>query len=233
MLKESDIIYLDNHLVIVRKPAGMLVQGDKTGDETLFDQAKLYIKIKFKKPGNVYLGLVHRLDRPTSGIICFAKTSKAAARLSRQFQNKTIKKNYLAIVKGKPPPQGRMIDKLQRNKQNSFVSHKGKKAELYFQRLAYEKGQSLVSINLKTGRHHQIRVQFSHRGFSVLGDFRYGSKTKFPNRTLALHAYSLTLNHPTRKEPMTFYDLPEWHHSFQPLAQKFINAQQHHTDRRR
>ncbi len=185
------IIFEDNHLIVVAKPAGMLVQGDDTGDVTLLEITKQYIKEKYNKPGNVYLGLVHRLDRPTSGVVCFAKTSKAAARLSKQFQAKTMKKNYLALVQGNVQDSGTFIDKIDRKDRNSFISPKGKHAEFSYTKLAFHDNVSLVDVDMKTGRHHQIRVQFAHRGFLLLGDFRYGSKIKFPNQSIGLHAYSL------------------------------------------
>lgn len=232
MNRKLNIIYHDNHIVIVDKPAGLLVQGDDTGDDTLLNQTKEFIRKEYNKPGNVYLGLVHRLDRPTSGIICFAKTSKAAARLSKQFQQKSIDKKYMALVQGKTPLTGNWIDKVERKERNSFVSSKGKIAELSFDTLAIKENTSLVKINLKTGRHHQIRVQFSHRGFPLLGDFRYGSKIKFPKKTIGLHAFSLTIEHPTKKEKMTFTCHPgdNWPKFFNEQAQKHINAEKSHTN---
>lgn len=184
----------------------MLVQGDRTGDTSLLDCAREYIKDKFNKPGNVYLGLVHRLDRPTSGVVVFALTSKAAKRLSEQFRVGRVRKIYWALVEGKTPKEGILVDWLRRRGPTSHLvkGTNGQRAELSFRRLRYRKGVSWVEIELATGRHHQIRVQFSHRGYPVIGDFRYGSKIKFGQKALALHARSLTINHPTRKEEMTF-----------------------------
>ncbi len=226
MKKNPNILYIDNHLVVVSKLAGMLVQGDITGDETLLQITKDFIKEKYSKPGEVYLGLVHRLDRPTSGVICFAKTSKAAARLSKQFKNKSIKKNYIALVQGKVPESGTWIDNIDRKEKNSYIAKNGKIAELSFERIAYKDKYSLVKIDLKTGRHHQIRVQFAHRGFFVLGDFRYGSKIKFPNKSIGLHAYSLTLSHPTKKDNMTFVSSPgdNWPEYFREKAKELIDS---------
>ena len=200
------ILYTDNHLLVVRKPAGLLVQGDRTGDTTLLDCAREYIKDQFNKPGNVYLGLVHRLDRPTSGVVVFALTSKAAKRLSDQFRERNVRKIYWALVQGKTPTEGTLVDRIRRHGPKSHLSKgtDGQHAELSFRRLRYHKGVSWVEIELATGRHHQIRVQFAHRGHPVIGDFRYGSKIKFGQRALALHARSLTISHPTRKEEMTF-----------------------------
>ncbi len=200
------ILYTDNHLLVVRKPAGMLVQGDRTGDTSLLDHARKQIKDKFNKPGNVYLGLVHRLDRPTSGVVVFALTSKAAKRLSEQFRVGSVRKIYWALVEGKTPPDGTLVDRIHRHGPTSHIAKgsRGQRAELSFRRIQYHKGVSWVEVELVTGRHHQIRVQFSHRGYPVIGDFRYGSKIKFGKKALALHARSLTINHPTRKEEMTF-----------------------------
>ena len=200
------ILYTDNHLLVVRKPAGLLVQGDRTGDTSLLDCAREYIKDQFNKPGNVYLGLVHRLDRPTSGVVVFALTSKAAKRLSEQFRERNVRKIYWALVQGKTPTEGTLVGRIRRHGPKSHLSKgtDGQHVELSFRRLRHHKGVSWVEIELATGRHHQIRVQFAHRGHPVIGDFRYGSKIKFGQRALALHARSLTISHPTRKEEMTF-----------------------------
>jgi len=222
--EELKVLYTDNHLVVVEKPAGMLVQGDSTGDETLLDITKQYIKEKYNKPGDVYLGLVHRLDRPSSGVIVFAKTSKAASRLTDQFKNKQIKKKYLALVQGMIPRNGSYEDYLYREEKVSKVSRlkKGDFAELSFKQLAFQRNVSLAEIDLKTGRHHQIRVQFASRGNPILGDFLYGSKEKFPWKTIGLHALSITLTHPTTKEKMTFSTFPgrNWPHFFQEFIEK-------------
>jgi len=208
-----DVLYLDNHLLVVRKPAGMLVQGNHTGDENLLDVGKAFIKEKFNKPGNVFLGLVHRLDRPVSGVVAFARTSTSARRLSEQFRKRTVEKLYWAVVEGKAPESGTLVDYLARRQTKSRVvdndHDRGQRAELSFERLVYADGLSWLKVNLGTGRHHQIRVQFAHSGYPLLGDFKYGSRKKFPNRSFALHARSLTLAHPTKKEPMTFEAEPE------------------------
>lgn len=207
MDKNLEILYEDNHLLVVDKPGGMLTQKDSTGDPSLQEVGKQYLKEKYNKPGNVFLALMSRIDRPASGVIVMARTSKAASRLTRQFKESTPRKIYWAIVEGKIPTKGKLFDKIYRRGATSYISEKKKKgkiAKLDFRRLALEKGNSLVRINLHSGRHHQIRVQFGHRGYSILGDFRYGSEKKFPHRTIALHARELTVIHPTKKEPMTF-----------------------------
>lgn len=204
--KRLDVLYCDNHMLAVRKPAGVLAQPDKTGDVTLLDLAKEYVKERFEKKGNVFLGCVHRLDRPVSGVVLFARTSKAAARLSEQFRLKKVEKIYWAIVEGKCPQRGTLEDRLVRAGQRSRVSDEiqGKSASLAYKRIATLSGQSAVEVSLHSGRHHQIRVQFAAIGHPIVGDLRYGSKQKFPNRAIALHAHALSVLHPTTKEPLTF-----------------------------
>ena len=201
-----EIIYCDNHILVVNKPAGILIQGDRTGDSTLLEYAKAYIKEKYDKPGNVYLGLVHRLDRPVSGVVVFARTSKAASRLSSQFKERATEKIYTTIVEGEVPAEGDWVDSIERRGVTSYIAAdgEGSKADLHFNRLSYKDGFSLVKIRLGTGRHHQIRLQFSSRGYPVVGDFRYGSRIQFGDRAIALHSSSLTIMHPTTKEAMTF-----------------------------
>ena len=217
------VLYEDNHLLVVNKPAGMPVQGDESGDDSLLDLCKLYIKDKYNKPGAVFLGLVHRLDRPVSGVVVFARTSKGASRLSEQFRLHTNVKKYLAICQGLPPRSGVLKDYLIRQERHSAVSQtkEGKLAELSFDVLATHQKTALLEIILKTGRHHQIRVQFSSRGYSLLGDFRYGSQIKFPNRTVALHAYSLEIDHPTQKHRMKFSTKPSTFWGFQSILNKY------------
>ncbi len=219
-MKDSQIIYLDNHLLVVNKPAGILIQGDKTGDETLFDQAKLYLKTAFGKPGNVYLGLVHRLDRPVSGIIVFARTSKAASRLSEQFRKKSVTKVYRALVEGKTAEKGTLKDRILRKGPTSHIvkGDKGKPATLVYRCLQQKNGLSHLEVELETGRHHQIRVQLSHLGFPIVGDFRYGSKREFPQRSIALHSHSITIQHPVSKKDLAFTAKPEIPWPLYPLA---------------
>jgi 23S rRNA pseudouridine1911/1915/1917 synthase len=205
--KRLDVLYCDNHLLAVRKPAGVLVQPDKTGDVSLLDLAKEYVKARFDKKGNVFVGCVHRLDRPVSGVVVFARTSKAAARLSEQFRGKQVEKIYWAIVEGKCPLKGVLEDQLLRSGQRSRVVEGagGKEASLGYRRIALlPQNRSAVEISLHSGRHHQIRVQFASLGHPVVGDLRYGSTQTFPNRAIALHAHALSIEHPTTKEKLTF-----------------------------
>ena len=197
-----EILHIDNHLLVVNKPAGTLVQGDKTGDLSLLETARDYLKKEFNKPGNVYLGLVHRLDRPVSGVVVLARTSKAASRLSQQIREKAWKKTYWALVEGNPPHKQKLVDDIKREGVTSRIVKKGtgQSAVLEYQRLGYFEEQVLLEIDLSTGRHHQIRVQLANTGFPIIGDFRYGSKRKFPNRNIALHARSIRLKHPVRDE---------------------------------
>lgn len=207
---DLNILYLDNHLLVVRKPTGMLVQGDRTGDVPLLEVARQYLKKKFNKPGNVFLGLVHRLDRPVSGVMVFARTSKAASRLSDQIRERQVRKIYWALVNGETSAQGVMEDFIVRRRMSSqIVEEGGQYAKLAYRLLAYRKGVSWVEIELMTGRHHQIRVQFSSRGHPILGDFRYGAKERFCENAFALHARSLSFVHPTRRENMTFEADPD------------------------
>lgn len=206
-----NIVFEDNHLLVVEKPINMPVQKDNSGDLDFLTILKKYIKEKYHKPGNVFLGLVHRLDRPVGGIMVFAKTSKCASRLSEQIRNKTFQKIYYAVVNGKMIENGLMEDYILKNKKTNIVevNKKGKKALLYFDLIKYHKGLSLVRINLKTGRSHQIRVQFSSRGYPLYGDHKY-NKTNVKNSQIALFAKELSFTHPITKESMHFsLDLPK------------------------
>jgi RluA family pseudouridine synthase len=203
------VIYEDNHLLVVSKPPGILTQGDITGDISLLEIAKEYLKEKYKKPGNVYLGLVHRLDRPASGVVVFARTSKAAARLSEQFKQRQTRKIYWCLVSGEVPERGVWKDHIERQDVTSYIVKGDANAELGFKRLAYKDDFSWVEVDLRTGKHHQIRVQFAHRGFPVLGDFRYGSKQKFPDKSIALHARSIGIIHPTLQDDRVYICDPE------------------------
>lgn len=201
------VLYEDNHIIVVIKPANILSQSDITGDLDMLTLVKSYIKEKYHKPGEVYLGLVHRLDRPTSGIMVFARTSKAASRLSKQIQTHQFHKKYYAIIDGiLPDKTGIFCDYIHRRDKISVISdcNTGKYAELSYRVITenFEKNWSLVDISLKTGRHHQIRIQFSSRGYPLYGDFLYGGPS-FPK--LGLIAYSLSFYHPTTKEHLTFF----------------------------
>ena len=213
---ELKVIYEDNHIIVVEKIPNIPSQEDKTGDVSMFGIVKKYIKEKYKKPGNVYLGLVHRLDRPVGGIMIFAKTSKAASRLSNQVREKVFKKQYLAVVEGKlEKTKGTLENYLYKDTKNntSYVVDKNKKqaklAKLDYEVIEYNKKEnvSLLKINLHTGRHHQIRVQLSNIGHSIYGDQKYGKAGK--NKQIALWAFKLTIIHPTKKDKMEFIDLPK------------------------
>lgn len=201
------VLYEDNHVIVVVKEKNILSQADNTHDIDMLTIIKKYLKEKYNKPGNVYLGLVHRLDRPVSGIMVFAKTSKAASRLSDQVRKKEIKKTYMAVVKGIiKKDEDTFVDYLLKlDNGNTIVTTKdnGKESVLTYKVLKrnYEKNETLVSIDLKTGRHHQIRVQFASRGYPLCGDQRYGKSDK---TQIALCAYKLEFIHPTTKQLMKF-----------------------------
>ena len=215
-MQNLKIIYEDNHIIVVEKPVNIPSQGDKTGDEDMLTIIKAYLKEKYNKPGDVYLGLIHRLDRPTGGVMVFAKTSKAAARLSEQVRNKEFEKKYLCIVDGKlEKEKGTFkdyllkIEKTNTSKISDSKNRNAKEAILDYEVLKYneEINLSVVKVLLHTGRHHQIRVQFSSRGHSLYGDQKYGTRGR--GKQLALWAFSLSFNHPTTKERLTFEDYPE------------------------
>lgn len=201
------ILYEDNHVIIVNKRPGDIVQGDKTGDIPLSEVVKEYIKIKYDKPGNVYLGVVHRLDRPTSGIVLFSKTSKALPRLNKLFKDKEAKKTYWAVVKHPPEePQGTLVHFLKRNpKQNKSFAHikevpESKIAKLHYKILKQLDNYFLLEIDLETGRHHQIRSQLSVIGAPIKGDLKYGFDRSNKDASIHLHARKLSFIHPVSKE---------------------------------
>ncbi|WP_029035963.1 RluA family pseudouridine synthase [Salinimicrobium xinjiangense] len=203
------VLYEDNHLIIVNKRPGDIVQGDKTGDVPLSEVVKEYIKIKYNKPGKVYLGVVHRLDRPTSGIVVFAKTSKALPRLNKLFKEKDAKKTYWAIVKNPPPKQeDTLVHFMKRNpKQNKSYAHikevpDSKKAILEYHILKSLNNYFLLEIDLHTGRHHQIRSQLSAIGCPIKGDLKYGFDRSNKDGSIHLHARKLVLEHPVKKEKL-------------------------------
>ena len=202
------VIYEDNHVLVVEKPCNIPSQADKTGDEDMITLCKDYLKEKYNKPGNVYLGLVHRLDRPVGGIMVFARSSKAASRLTKSFNEHSIIKKYLAIVHGKINGTGEFVDYIKKESNgNSIISDDGKKSILEYEAISYDKEDncSLVSIDLKTGRHHQIRVQFASRGHYLLGDQRYGV---LDNTQICLFAYYLSFVHPVTRKVMEFKYYP-------------------------
>ncbi|RIA09909.1 23S rRNA pseudouridine1911/1915/1917 synthase [Flavobacteriaceae bacterium MAR_2010_72] len=201
------VLYEDNHIIIVNKRAGDIVQGDKTGDPPLSDVVKDYIKEKYNKPGNVYLGVVHRLDRPTTGIVMFSKTSKALPRLNKLFSEKSAKKTYWAIVKNAPEqPQDTLVHWLSKNPKNNkstaFTKEKGqsKKAILHYKILKQLNNYYLLEIELETGRHHQIRVQLASIGCPIKGDLKYGFDRSNKDASISLHARELRFVHPVSKD---------------------------------
>lgn len=215
-MKQLKVLYEDNHIIVVEKPPNIPSQGDKTNDENMLDIIKGYIKEKYNKPGNVYAGLVHRLDRPVGGVMVFAKTSKAASRLSEQVRNKIFKKEYLAIVDGKlENKSGTLEDYLLKNEKNNMSkvvpenTKNAKYAKLDYEVLKYDSdiNLSVLKVLLHTGRHHQIRVQLANCGHSICGDQKYGTRGR--GKQISLWAYSLKIVHPITKEEMKFEDVPE------------------------
>ncbi len=213
-----NVLYEDNHLLVVEKPYGVPSQADESGDNDMLTMCKAYIKEKYKKPGDVYLGLVHRLDRPTRGVMVFARTSKAAARLSEQIRNGEFKKTYLAVLTAAPEvSNGEIWDWLLKDEKErvarvvSEYTQGAKKAGLAYEVLECKNGLCLVSVTLLTGRFHQIRAQFAHRGCAVYGDMKYGGADV--KAKLALFAAGVSLVHPTKGERMDFSSKPA-HHPF-------------------
>ena len=205
-----NIIYEDNHVLVVEKPANILVQEDDTHDKDLLSILKEDIKKRYQKPGKVYLGLVHRLDRPVGGIMVFAKTSKAASRLSEQVRNHQIQKKYYAIVEGSlDKKEGTLRDCLKKNEKLNkvFIDRSGKESILNYLVVDSKENYSLVDIDLKTGRSHQIRVQFSSRNHPLYGDQKYNKNSKIGEQ-IALYAYELSFYHPITKDKMTFNKKP-------------------------
>jgi 23S rRNA pseudouridine1911/1915/1917 synthase len=209
-----EVLFEDNHCLAVNKPAGLLSQGDATGDPTLIDMATLYLKAQYKKPGNVYVGLLHRLDRPTSGVVLLARTSKAAGRLSAQFRNGTVSKLYWAIVEGAArEAEGEWVDLLEkdtRQNRSGVVlndSSSSREARLVFRVLDQSRRFTKLELRPATGRSHQLRVQLARRGLPIVGDRKYGATTQLKavdgHFRIALHARQLTFTHPTRLEAIS------------------------------
>ncbi|MEK9614224.1 MAG: RNA pseudouridine synthase [Flavobacteriaceae bacterium] len=208
---EDQILFEDNHLIVVNKKAGELVQGDQTGDIPLVEKIKSFLKKKYNKPGAVFLGVVHRLDRPTSGVLVFAKTSKALSRLNEQFKCRVPKKIYWAIVsKAFPESEGKLTHWMTRNhQQNKSKAHKNvvpnsKKARLHFKKIRVLEHYSLLEIQLETGRHHQIRAQLSSLKYPIQGDLKYGASRSNRDGSISLHARELKLVHPVTKKSLEF-----------------------------
>lgn len=213
-MNNLNVLYEDNHIIVVEKKPNVLSQGDITGDIDLLTMVKEYVKEKYNKPGNVYIGLVHRLDRPVGGIMVFARTSKAAKRLNEQIKNHEFNKTYIAILDGILKKQnGELIDYLYKDERTgkSKVVNKtypnGKISKLTYEVIGYVENKTIVKINLITGRHHQIRLQFKNLGYSLFGDQLYGKQNK---EQIRLYAYNLSFNHPTTKEKLNFKLLPKW-----------------------
>lgn len=205
-----EILYEDNHIIIINKKAGVLVQGDKTGDTPLMDLVKDYIKVKYNKPGNVYLGVVHRLDRPTSGIVMFAKTSKALSRLNELFRHDKVDKTYWAVVKNMPKKSEATLTHylIKNERTNKSTAHdvekpRTKKSILHYKLIAKSDHYYLLDVNLETGRHHQIRCQLSKIGSPIKGDLKYGAERSNPDGSISLHARSLSFTHPVSKEQIS------------------------------
>lgn len=216
------VVYEDNHIIIVNKHSGEIVQGDKTGDKPLSDTVKEYIKQKYNKPGNVFLGVVHRLDRPVSGLVVFAKTSKALSRLNDMFRTGDVHKTYWAIVKRRDiAMEGTLTDWLTRNeRQNKSYAHQrevpgAKKAVLKYKVRAVADNYMLIEVTLLTGRHHQIRCQLAHMGCPIKGDLKYGAPRSNPDGSISLLSRRVEFVHPVSKENIVAYaDVPDdrlWH----------------------
>ena len=219
------VVYEDNHIIIVNKTASEIVQGDKTGDTPLSETVKQYLKEKYQKPGNVFLGVTHRLDRPVSGLVIFAKTSKALTRLNEMFRTSEVKKTYWAVVKNAPKePEGELVHYLARNeKQNKSYAYDkekpgAKKAILDYKLIGRSERYFLLEIDLKTGRHHQIRCQLAKMGCPIKGDLKYGAPRSNPDGSICLHARRVRFVHPVSKQEIDVEaPVPEgnlWH-SFQ------------------
>ncbi len=208
-MNKLKVLYEDNHVIVVLKEVNVPSQEDASRDMDLLRMVKQYVKEKYNKPGNVYIGLVHRLDRPTSGVMVFARSSKAASRLNDQIKNNELSKNYILVLHGiLDKKEGTLQDKLKKlDNGNTVVSDDGKEAILEYKVLEENKEEnlSLVSVKLITGRHHQIRVQFASRNHPLLGDYRHGKKD---NNMLCLFAYKLSFKHPISKEEITFEYMP-------------------------
>lgn len=209
-MKKPEVLFEDNHLVIVNKQSGDITQGDKTGDQTLGDAIKAYIKEKYNKPGNVFLGVIHRLDRPTSGIVIYARTTKALTRMNKMFRTKEIQKTYWAVVEQKPKVlEGKRVDYLIKNtsQNKSYTTkesnEKAKQAVLNYRYLASSDKYHLLEIDLETGRHHQIRVQLGSMGCIIKGDLKYGARRSNKDGSIHLHARKIDFIHPVTKEEIS------------------------------
>lgn len=217
-MNEAYVIHEDNHLIAVYKPAGTLVQGDATGDKTLADWVKRYIKRKYNKPGDVFLGIIHRLDRPVSGVVVFARTSKALTRMNEAFRDRKVDKTYWAVTKGHPENlEGTLVHFLlkdtTKNKTKAYLqlgrrTAKAKRSELTYKTIGVLGDHTLLEVYPKTGRPHQIRVQLAHMGCIIKGDLKYGADSPNDDKSIYLHCHSLSFLHPVKKEPITISAKP-------------------------
>jgi len=214
-MRPLQILFEDNHLIVVNKRSGDIVQGDKTGDTPLSEDVKSYIKEKYKKPGEVFLGVVHRLDRPTTGIVVFARTSKALERLNKAFKDRQVEKTYWALVKNAPPAETEtlthhLLRNEKKNKSFAFNRHEknSKEASLTYNLLKKLNSFYLLEVALHTGRHHQIRAQLSAIGCPIKGDLKYGADRSNKDGSISLHARDLKITHPVTKEPLHFVAPP-------------------------
>ena len=217
-----EVLYEDNHLIAVNKRPSDIVQGDRTGDEPLSEAVKRYIKEKYDKPGAVYLGVTHRIDRPVSGVLLFARTSKALTRLNNMFRDKEIQKTYWAVVSGEPEPSDTLVHYLKKNQSKNRSSWwttertDAKRSELSYKLVGKGDHYSFVEVMPKTGRHHQIRVQLSAIGCPIKGDVKYGSRRSNGDGSIHLHARKISFMHPVKKEPITITARPPrdtlWQH---------------------
>ena len=211
-MNKLNVIYEDNHIIVVEKPYNIPSQEDSSKDIDMINIIKNYLKEKYQKQGNVYLGLVHRLDRPVGGLMVFAKTSKAASRLSDDVRNNNFHKTYLAVVNGETKEKEKLVDYISKDTKtfSSFIDNEnGKESILEYETLYYDKEEdiSLIKVNLITGRHHQIRLQMSNINHPLVGDQRYGKEDR---KQIMLYAYKIEFTHPVKKEVMSFELLPKW-----------------------
>lgn len=222
------VLYEDNHLIAVKKNAGDIVQSDQTGDKTLAEEVKSYIKRKYKKPGEVFLGIIHRLDRPVGGVVVFARTSKALSRMNALFREKKMAKTYWAIVEEKPPfENGELVNWLKKNQEKNrsraydLEVKESKKAELTYRLLGRSRHYYYLEIQPKTGRHHQIRIQLAHLGCKIKGDVKYGAKRTNKDGSIHLFARSLAFTHPIKKEKIIIRANPP----IDPLWNEMMNLE--------
>ena len=222
------VLYEDNHLIAVKKNAGDIVQSDQTGDKTLAEEVKSYIKRKYKKPGEVFLGIIHRLDRPVGGVVVFARTSKALSRMNALFREKKMAKTYWAVVEEKPPLEnGELVNWLKKNQEKNrsraydLEVKESKKAELTYRLLGRSRHYYYLEIQPKTGRHHQIRIQLAHLGCKIKGDVKYGAKRTNKDGSIHLFARSLAFTHPIKKEKIIIRANPP----IDPLWNEMMNLE--------